>query len=67
MLPFSVIMVLGKDEWNAKDTRRTMATISDQLAEQGLRIASDNEAGWYVLVTTDTGEIIHVWATEGTL
>lgn len=38
-------------------------SIARQVAEQGLRLASSDEAGWYVTVVIE-GEASKVWATD---
>lgn len=38
-------------------------TVEEQLEAQGLRIASEDEPGWYVLVRVSADETGKVWAT----
>lgn len=41
-----------------------MQTVEEQLAEQGLRLAAEDESGWYVLVWVSSDETGKVWATD---
>lgn len=38
-------------------------SVEIQLAERGMRLATVNEAGWFVIVWKD-GDTIKVWATD---
>jgi hypothetical protein len=50
-------------EQAAQEARAVPPTIDAQLADQGLRRASGDEAGWYVPVEQH-GNTVKVWATD---
>lgn len=50
---------------NTEPNNRTdYKSIAEQLKDEGLRLAGNTEAGWFVLVTDERNQPKKVWATD---